>query len=367
MKKSVRFSILGFCLIFWVSLSYSQCINGTNITCGQTISNINLPNPGSGGGSDPTSGNNGCNPCCYQRADLNNDGMQDVNFSVENPRYYDLVLPAGYSGDVIITINTSNANNLQGAVFNCTQAGNDLNCGHAGSDVHDSSPGGMGPFTLTSQNAVAGNTLLIMIDSYGGCCTGPFDITVNCVGLAIELVSHEIQVEPTGNTLSWLVANENDASAYRLERIRDGSVEKEIRIESNGQTSFQIIDEVGGGGLLYKLFAVDLNGGENVLFTEYVRSTEPGSNHTGVKLESPAFNQGMVSGTILFSESPGQGFAELSLFSMSGARIFTKELVLFPGENKFEIPASLASGIYSIEVKAADGADAAKLLVSEQD
>jgi hypothetical protein len=56
--------------------------NPTSLTCGQVLG-FNLDANGYVGGN-LTSGNSGCNPCCYQGSDLDCDGVQDVSYSVEN-------------------------------------------------------------------------------------------------------------------------------------------------------------------------------------------------------------------------------------------------------------------------------------------
>src|SRR5688572_6706796 len=156
---------------------------GTSLSCGNTET-FNISASGYVG-ADPTSGDAGCNPCCYAGSDLDGDGLQDVSFSVENSQWFQFCNTSGASMTIDIVVDEPGGGsgcNLQGAVWTgASMSTTTLDCGNAGYQQFGSNVGGGADgFTFSNVVVPAGQCAFIMVDGYAGTTCSGVDITVIC-------------------------------------------------------------------------------------------------------------------------------------------------------------------------------------------
>lgn len=243
----------------------------TSISC-NTPTTFNITASGYVG-SNPTSGQSGCNPCCYSGADLDCDGVQDVPFSVENSKWYQYCNTTGSSITITITVDepgTGSSCNVQGACwvgssFNSTVIG----CNNSMYNYYDSNPGGAADgFTFGSIVVPNGQCAYVMADGYGGSTCSGLSVTINCpVPLPIELV--EFRGEPHGmtNMLYWTTATETNNDYFVVSRSADGVDFDTVSIvDGNGTTSDYTHYSTADGSFVrghinyYRLTQYDFNG-----------------------------------------------------------------------------------------------------------
>jgi gliding motility-associated-like protein len=188
MKKLLNSSIILFILVISSSKAFAGGGGGggtptaTSLSCGSSVT-LNLDASGFAGGN-PTSGDAGCNPCCYAGADLDGDGLQDVPFSVENSEWYQYCNSTGAAVTVTFTADetgTGASCNIQGASWvGAALDATTLDCGNSGYQYFDSNPGGAADgfsFTVTIPNGQCG---FFMVDGYGGATCNPVTISITC-------------------------------------------------------------------------------------------------------------------------------------------------------------------------------------------
>jgi hypothetical protein len=195
------------------------------LSCNTPV-NLNL-NASGYVGSNPTSGQSGCNPCCYSGADLDCDGVQDVPFSVENSVWYQYCNTTGSSMVITVTADepgSGSSCNLQGAIwvgssFNTTSIG----CNNSQYSYYDSNPGGAADgwsFTATVPN---GQCAYFMVDGYGGSTCSGISVSVTCpTPLPIELLYFKGEKEDAKNKLTWATASETNCDHFEIFRSQDG-------------------------------------------------------------------------------------------------------------------------------------------------
>ncbi len=167
---------------------FGQNISGTSLSCGVSSSQ-QLTNSGFSG-SNATSTTGSCGQCCYTGSDLDSDGDADVNFSVENSKWYKYCNPSGTTALTIdfIVDETNNDCNLQGAVFvtsgtsaSGTTDALDIDCSNQeyaqfGSGVSGNADG----FSFTGITIPPGGCAWLMVDGYGGASCGAFTVNTVC-------------------------------------------------------------------------------------------------------------------------------------------------------------------------------------------
>jgi gliding motility-associated-like protein len=157
--------------------------NPTSLSCGTPVT-INLDANGFAG-SNPTSGDGGCNPCCYSGADLDGDGLQDVPFSVENSEWFQFCNTTSSAMTVSINadeVGSGSTCNIQGAVWvGSTLSATTLDCGNAGYQYFDSNVGGAADgWTFSNVTVPAGQCAYFMVDGYGGASCSSVTMSVIC-------------------------------------------------------------------------------------------------------------------------------------------------------------------------------------------
>jgi gliding motility-associated-like protein len=183
-RKSFSFIII---LVCCYTVAFAQP-NPSSVSCGTLTGQSLSTNGFSGGNATSTAGS--CGQCCYQGADLDGDGDADVNFSVENSKWYRYCNPSSTT-PVTIDFNvdeTNNDCNLQGAVFvtaGTSGSGStdalDIDCSNQeyaqfGSGVSGNADG----FSFTGVTIPAGGCAWLMVDGYGGASCGSYAVQTIC-------------------------------------------------------------------------------------------------------------------------------------------------------------------------------------------
>ncbi|MCE3279507.1 MAG: hypothetical protein K0S44_1698 [Bacteroidetes bacterium] len=190
MKSFIKLTILF--LFFLVAINTKLTAGGggggggtpsaTSLSCGSPVT-INLDASGFAG-SNPTSGDGGCNPCCYAGADLDGDGLQDVPFSVENSEWYQYCNSTGSAVTVTMVADETGSGstcNIQGAVWvGASLDATTMDCGNSEYSYFDSNVGGAADGFSFTVTIPAGQCAFMMVDGYGGATCNPVTISVTC-------------------------------------------------------------------------------------------------------------------------------------------------------------------------------------------
>ena len=261
----------------------------TSVTC-NTPFTFNLVGGGYVG-SNPTSGDAGCNPCCYAGSDLDCDGLQDVSFSVENSVWFTWCNPTGAPLSVTVGFDEPGGGsscNIQGAVWvGSTLSSTVMDCGNSQYFQYGSNPGGAADgFTFTVTVGV-GECAYFMVDGYAGStCNGVSAIVPCPVGLPIELIEFGGFNKGPINHLFWTTASETNNSYFSIERSNNGyDWELAGNVSGAGNSSnylnYEFLDNDFSQELnYYRLIQTDYDGKNEVFKT----ITIDNSKDSGIKI-----------------------------------------------------------------------------------
>ncbi len=237
-------------------------------------------------GNNPTTTNCLNGPSYYAGSDLDGDGCEDVQFSVENACSFTFTAAAGtgcqtYTASLV----PESTLNLQGAMFPDVSAANSCGGGCSGldggnGDEYGSGPGGTGSSFTLSLTVCAGETIVIWTDGYAG-DAGNYTITINCpVTLPVELLSWGAETMGKNVTLKWTTASETNLSHYVVESTTDLRNFKTVSTTDplNGEISQYEVQDIAEEQKYYRLKWVDYDG--KYSYSDYV-VVDPELNFTG--------------------------------------------------------------------------------------
>ena len=209
------FTIASMILLFFTASNSFGMGGGGGLNCGDN-GYTSMPNNGSTSAQDPTTLCVNGSPLYYTNSDVDGDGCEDVDYSVENNTFFTFTGPAGsgcVSYDFIMTPDANQS--IQATLF----PPNSNTCGCTGLDGANSVEDGGGVnsdgdiITLTV-TICEGDTWTLMVDGYAGDDDGGFNTTVICdcippvvsaVGSPLVVCSGElVDLTASGaSTYSW--------------------------------------------------------------------------------------------------------------------------------------------------------------------
>ena len=209
------FTIASMFLLFFTASNSFGMGGGGGLNCGDN-GYTSMPNNGSTSAQDPTTLCVNGSPLYYTNSDVDGDGCEDVDYSVENNTFFTFTGPAGsgcVSYDFIMTPDANQS--IQATLF----PPNSNTCGCTGLDGANSVEDGGGVnsdgdiITLTV-TICEGDTWTLMVDGYAGDDDGGFNTTVICdcippvvsaVGSPLVVCSGElVDLTASGaSTYSW--------------------------------------------------------------------------------------------------------------------------------------------------------------------
>ena len=179
-----------------------------------------------------------------------------------------------------------------------------------------------------------------------------FAIISNAAGstpLPVDFVS--ITAQPSGNKvdLSWVVADNQQANRYEVDRSADGVNFTKIGEVANSadQTSYSFVDvNAGPGHHYYRVLETDLDG--KSIYSKVVSATVAMEDFSVAVLNNPASGN---TDAELQINAVSAGTAFIELWTVSGVRISLQQQAIGTGTNTIPIPMSnLASGSYVVKV-----------------
>ncbi len=299
----------------------------------------------------------------YVYVDVDCNGTQDVNWSVESDKWYSFCIDPTFgtnNWDFTVSVSTCDVNGdgvddgcgVQWAVFQ----GSPTNLTNLYSTQNSNPPDCyFGPTDAVNPGETQTQTLLIdptqgciyiMVDGFGGSACN-FSVSVNCNGcpcvLPVDILNFTGKWQNSVVELQWDVANEEAITYYRIYRSADnGNTFTFVgEVPATGKNRYKLTDfNPQQGKNLYQLRIVDNTGKEEMLQRYVIIETQLYEIQVN-------YQQGVLS-----IASPLSMHTTFALYSLDGQKVFSTTL---RGEQSLEVPLSLAPGLYLWRTSTAKG------------
>lgn len=214
----------------------------------------------------------------------------------------------------------------------------------------------------SGDNFPIGTTLVEITDQTGSTVTCSFNITVDLV-LPVEYLYFKGTPFRTGNLLEWATASEENNAYFTIQRSLDAWAWEDIkRIEGQANSSiekqYQFLDEdlPVTKDVYYRLMQTDNNG--EYSYTDIIQLPGAVPNPRVDVFPNPADTEFTLS---LQGVAPDQE-AQISLINIENKTILSRQ-VTGNGEYKFDIPETIAPGVYLLQVTSANGIKKVKQII----
>ena len=207
--------------------------------------------PNNTNAQNPTTTNCFNGPGYYTGADVDGDGCEDVNYSVENNTFFSFTGIAGTGCiDYDFTFTPSADLNLQATIF--PPVTGSTPCGCTGYDGNNSVEYGGGVSTSGSSYTLTmticeGETVTIMTDGYGGDTDGSYTIEVSCpcTPPTISASSATDPICPGGSSV--LIASGGSSYTWSPSQSLSSSTGNSVTATPTSTTTYTVTGDDGSG------------------------------------------------------------------------------------------------------------------------
>jgi gliding motility-associated-like protein len=307
---TIKWTALFVCGLFLFASQQASSMCAPSISSLSCSSPVTLNITASGyTGSLPTSGDAGCNPCCYSGSDVDCDGLQDMSFSVENSKWYSYCNTTASTIVVNLVVDepgTGSSCNLQGAVWvGASFSSSVIDCGNPSYNTFDSNPGGASDgFTFSAVSIPPGECAYVMIDGYGGAtCTGvTASVICPCTPPTIGVTAGTNPICPGGSTT--LTASGGSTYTWSPSTGLSATTGTSVTASPTSTTTYTVTGDDGTGCTSTATITVtvstppDPNAGSDVTICLGSSATIGADPVFGTEGATYSWNNGAGSGTI---------------------------------------------------------------------
>lgn len=369
MKKIILLNILVL-ILFNTNLSSQPPPGGGGggggLSCG-TSGSFNMPT--NTNATNPSITNCFGGPSYYVNSDVDGDGCEDVNYSVENNTFHTFTNNLGYSYTFSITFTPTATLNLQATVWppdpNGTNSCSSTCNGGLESNVRSEfggSPGTSGNSYTLNVTLNAGQTATIMTDGYAGDADGTYTITIGCPPLGVDLLSASVHYENgVGAIIEWDVTREENLKRYFIER--SATIENFIQIgevlpytsNSNEIRGYQLTDAntPEEGNIYYRIVSEDLDGSTATVQLLQLKRDAPIYSDGALRINGVSANpDGNLDCFLNLMETNAEQGVSLKVIDVRGRTVKTLDASAFRGSNVVSISSQgMENGIYILRAE----------------
>ena len=328
---------------------------GGGLSCDNPVVEANM---GNGTGSNPTSNCiNG--PGYYTGSDIDGDGCEDVDYSIENFTTYSFTPPSG-SGCATwdLTVTPDANQSIQVTWFEDTSEPNSCGCagGYDAGDRVENGGGvsGDGKARSLSMTICEGATTTILVDGYAGDNDGGYTVLIDCQPLSVEIVEFTAKVLEDGNVeVAWITAEEKNVDYYLIQRSFNGYQWEDIaEVKPNDGSNYSIIDEKApyNTNIYYKLREFEKEKKSSTTISKIIKVKKDQSIKNG--LNNFYFNSGNKNLEVSLGKEAENPYT-VYIYDVNGKEVLQKSIPVGSKEFVFELN-EVTTGIYFFSISAPD-------------
>jgi hypothetical protein len=158
------------------------------------------------------------------------------------------------------------------------------------------------------------------------------------------------RAEPAGDKvlLKWATASEINSESFRIEKSTDGHQFSQVYLGSAAGNSaavslYETEDEASRSEVYYRLKQKDFNGKEEVISLVTLKGA------AGDVISNARIVTGNSSPELLFTASGEQSY-HISVYAVSGQRIYTGHGLAQDGVNRLSLPVTVPAGMYIVQL-----------------